>query len=103
MAIVDVSTWHGEPMIIRLLLRLLLIMLLIVLLQKIWRSLTTSVHRDGGLPPEAPKNPGSEPMVLDPQCGTYIPRNDAITAPCAGHSLHFCSRECRDAYLARNR
>lgn len=85
------------------LLRLLLILLLIALLQKIWRSLTTSVRQDGGLPPEAPKKPGGEQMVLDPQCGTYIPEGDAIIATCAGIPRHFCSRECRDAYLARNR
>lgn len=90
-------------MIIRLLLRLILILILIALIQKIWRSLTTSVSRDGNLPPEAPKNPGGEPMVLDPQCGTYIPAADAIVASRAGQPLHFCSRECRDAYLARNR
>ncbi len=36
-------------------------------------------------------------MVLDPQCQTYVPKNEAI--PQAGN--YFCSRECARLYLLR--
>ena len=38
-----------------------------------------------------------EPMVLDPQCQTYVPRSDAI----AKDGNFFCSEECARLYLAR--
>jgi hypothetical protein len=39
-------------------------------------------------------------MVKDPQCGAYFPRRDGIALKSAGGGLLFCSRECRDKYLA---
>ena len=38
-----------------------------------------------------------EPMVLDPQCQTYVPRSDAV----ARAGKFFCSEECARRYLAR--
>ena len=37
-----------------------------------------------------------EPMVLDPQCQTYIPKSDAL----ARQGNYFCSEECARRYLA---
>jgi hypothetical protein len=39
----------------------------------------------------------AEEMVLDPQCHSYLPREEAILE--AGR--YFCSRECANRYLAR--
>lgn len=39
-------------------------------------------------------------MVQDPQCGTYLPRQEAITAFIRGQEHYFCSTECRDAFKA---
>jgi uncharacterized protein len=39
-------------------------------------------------------------MVKDPQCGTYFPRRDGISLQEGGNELLFCSRECRDKYVA---
>jgi hypothetical protein len=36
-------------------------------------------------------------MVLDPQCQTYVPKNEAI--PQGGN--YFCSRECARLFLLR--
>jgi YHS domain-containing protein len=36
-------------------------------------------------------------MVLDPQCQTYVPKNEAI--PQEGN--YFCSRECARLFLLR--
>ena len=38
-----------------------------------------------------------EPMVLDPQCQTYVPKSDAV----ARQGKFFCSEECARRYLAR--
>lgn len=39
-------------------------------------------------------------MVQDPQCGTYLPRRDAVRAWVKGQEQFFCSKACRDACLA---
>lgn len=41
-------------------------------------------------------------MVKDPQCGTYFARRDGVALRQADRELMFCSRECRDKYLATN-
>ena len=38
-------------------------------------------------------------MVQDPQCGTYLPRHDAVRAWIRGQEQFFCSKACRDACL----
>jgi YHS domain-containing protein len=42
-------------------------------------------------------------LVRDPQCGTYVAENTAITARHGGETLHFCSERCRDEFLAAPR
>lgn len=37
-----------------------------------------------------------EPMVLDPQCQTYVPRSEALSR----QGKFFCSEECAQRYLA---
>jgi len=83
---------------VRFLLRVLLLLLLVWLLHRFWSFLTGSVKSGGGLPH---REPHGEEMVLDLECQTHIPRTDALTAVVDGKKLYFCSRECRDAYLAR--
>lgn len=41
--------------------------------------------------------PNGEEMVLDPQCGSYLPRGEAIVQ----EGRYFCSRECAKLYLSR--
>ncbi len=38
-------------------------------------------------------------MVKDPICGTYVPRDNDIRVKHGDEVHHFCSYECRDAYL----
>jgi YHS domain-containing protein len=44
----------------------------------------------------------SVPLVQDPQCGRFVPQNEAIVVSRRGRSqtLYFCSEECRAAYKA---
>ena len=37
-------------------------------------------------------------MVQDPNCGTYIPKREAVKARVRGQDLYFCSQKCRDEY-----
>jgi len=39
-------------------------------------------------------------MVKDEVCGTYIPREEALTEVRGGVEHHFCSEECRRIFLA---
>ena len=43
-----------------------------------------------------------EVMVKDPECGVYIPKNDAIASSINGRSQFFCSEECLDRYRLKN-
>lgn len=42
-------------------------------------------------------------MVQDPQCGTYVPRQEALRVVVNGQERYFCSEACRDAYLAASK
>jgi len=46
---------------------------------------------------------GTATLVRDPVCGTYIPRDGAVTAIVRGETRHYCSDTCRakDAEAAR--
>lgn len=37
-------------------------------------------------------------MVQDPQCGTYLPKQEAFSAWIDGQEQFFCSKQCRDAF-----
>jgi YHS domain-containing protein len=58
--------------------------------------------------PETPANqPNSQQRVpltgelkRDPSCGTYISAATSIKEKVGGEILHFCSKECRDKYVA---
>ena len=52
--------------------------------------------------PPAEKTALGEEMVADPECGTYVPRNDAIKSQHKGTTHYFCSTDCRDKYLKRS-
>jgi YHS domain-containing protein len=47
-------------------------------------------------PPE--KSSAGETMERDPNCGTYLPRRDAISQSIKGTTYYFCSDKCRDSY-----
>lgn len=87
-------------MIIRLLIRLILIGFLAYLVYTLWRSLIDAVKRSSE-DNNQERSGRNETMVLDPQCGTHIPLNDALSRTVGGRTYHFCSRECRDAFIAK--
>jgi len=55
-------------------------------------------------PQDTPTASNSAPrtgeLKKDPACGTYIATETSIKEKVGGEILHFCSRECRDKYVA---
>lgn len=52
-----------------------------------------------------PKGPDQviDVMVQDPQCGTYLPKHEAIKAFVKDEERYFCSEACRDAFIRGER
>ncbi len=58
--------------------------------------------------PKSPKQvhpapPSPKPLYRDPWCGTYVSAEISHPLEQAGQTLHFCSAECRERYLALQR
>jgi len=83
------------------LIRLLLLVILFLLIKRIWCSLAGCVRNEGGLPPRSDDSP--QALVYDPECGLHLPLADALTVHTDKGVRHFCSRECRDAYLNKSK
>ena len=45
---------------------------------------------------------GTDELVKDPVCETYIPRRKAITRGSGADARYFCSAACADRYAARS-
>ena len=39
-------------------------------------------------------------MIKDPYCEAYFPKRKAVHLNVKGNDFYFCSKECRDNYLA---
>ena len=48
------------------------------------------------------KGPASTEMVQDPNCDTYIPKTEAVSATVDGQDYHFCSEKCAEEYRAKH-
>ena len=53
----------------------------------------------GGRGPRVPERQGGT-LVRDPQCGTYIPRSNALQLGNGDSAHYFCSDGCRTAWTA---
>jgi hypothetical protein len=72
---------------------LLRVLLFFLILYIVFAALKSFVH--GRKANKSGANQLGEPMVLDPQCQTYVPKSEAIER--AGK--FFCSEECATRYL----
>ena len=61
-----------------------------------WRALSGS--------PSRPQIPSARQGVVkrDPACGTWVDVEVSVQARAGAEVLHFCSAQCRDAYLAQH-
>jgi uncharacterized protein len=70
----------------------------------LYRSLKSWMFPDGtSLKNGSGKTAGNidDVMIKDPYCQVYFPRRDAVHLRFRGSDLYFCSKECRDKYIAR--
>lgn len=82
--------------------RYLLIALAIWALYRLLRR-WLSGPKPGASPDLRGEQEAIEVMVADPQCGTYLPRHEALRVMVEGQERYFCSEACRDAFLAAGR
>ncbi len=78
------------------------ILIVLIILRLVLRFVMGLVQ---GLAPEGQQRKGARavPLVRDPVCGTYIPRNRALAAGSGDDQRFFCSEDCRRAWSARAR
>jgi len=77
-------------------LRFLFFLLLAYIFISALRAYLTS-HRNHPTNRRRPQGPEPEEMVLDPQCGSYVPRSEAFLQ----QGKYFCSQECAKIFLSR--
>ncbi len=83
-----------------MLVRPLIWLLVGFLIYTAFQIIKQALKKPSAPPPE--KTSRGEEMVQDPECKTYVPRNDAIKAQVKGTTSYFCSTECRDKYQKRS-
>jgi YHS domain-containing protein len=86
-----------------LLLTVVVISVLKSILGIILRGVAQAVKASSGAP-GAPRPSNQVPLTgelkKDPVCGTYIAAASSIKETVAGETIHFCSAQCRDKYVA---
>ncbi len=90
--------------------RVILYLLFAVVLISVLRSILGIIAKGFGrltAPPPAQSNQASGNQVpltgelkKDPACGTYISAATSIREKVGGEIVYFCSKQCRDKYVA---
>ncbi|NJC87013.1 MAG: hypothetical protein FIB02_00530 [Desulfuromonas sp.] len=80
--------------------RLIIWALLGFIIYTIAKAAIQAFHAPAPPPPE--KSRGGETMERDPECGTFVPRGDAVQATVRGKQYWFCSTRCWDEFLKKN-
>jgi len=73
-------------------------LLVLILVGFVVYSMISGLRRPLEKKPPKQRSRDGEPMVEDPQCGTYLPISDALPATIAGKQLYFCSKKCLKEY-----
>jgi YHS domain-containing protein len=84
-----------------LILDILLPLLLFGIVRSFLRSLfgsQSSVTRQAPAQPPPPTVVVGGELRKDPVCGTYVSTGASVTRTVDGRVVHFCSKECRDAF-----
>lgn len=88
--------------IVRIIIIVLIIRFVISLIRGAMTQVGTGPRGPGARSKRQPERLGGT-LVQDPQCGTYLPQDRAITVVAAGSPRHFCSTRCRDEWMSRER
>ena len=89
--------------IFELLLTILVIFFLRAVMRNLFRGFGEMMH-SGSTTQQPPRPQDQIPLTgelkKDPNCGTYISATTSIKENVGGQTLHFCSKQCRDKYVA---
>src|SRR5579883_265613 len=89
--------------IFELLLTIVVIFFLRAVMRTLFKGFGEMMH-PGANAHQQPSPPNQLPLTgelkKDPSCGTYISAATSIKEKVVGETLHFCSKECRDKYVA---
>ena len=77
--------------------RLIIILALIAGFIMLYRSLF------GGANPPRDDRTETADMAQDPNCGTYVPKRQAVTKSIQGNEHFFCSKKCADEYSPKKK
>ncbi len=77
--------------------RLIIILALIAGFIMLYRSLF------GGASPRRDDPTETTDMAQDPNCGTYVPKRQAVTKSIQGNEHFFCSKKCADEYSPKKK
>ena len=89
--------------IFELLVTVLVIFFLRAVMRTIFKGFGEMMH-PGASAPQQPRAADQIPLTgelkKDPSCGTYISAATSVKETVGGQTLHFCSKQCRDKYVA---
>jgi YHS domain-containing protein len=77
--------------------RLIIILALVAGFIMLYRSLF------GGASPRQDDPTETTDMAQDPNCGTYVPKRQAVTKSIQGNEHFFCSKKCADEYSPKKK
>jgi uncharacterized protein len=88
----------------RAIFELLLVIVVISVLRGVFgiigKALSGSVNQNRPAQRSSGEVPISGELKKDPACGTYISAATSIKETVAGQTFYFCSKQCRDKYVA---
>ena len=71
----------------------------------LYRSMRTWMFPDSRSKEKVSNSAGGQiddVMIKDPFCDTYFPQRNAIHLKLDGNDFYFCSKSCRDQYIAHH-
>jgi YHS domain-containing protein len=71
-----------------------------IVLKGFAQAMKASSTPQGSVPHPSNQVPLTGELKKDPVCGTYIAAATSIKEKVGGETVHFCSQECRDKYVA---
>jgi YHS domain-containing protein len=81
-------------------LRLILLGILLIIVARIfWRLVDGIIEGASGQPRRRVR--AGVKLQRDPVCGTYVTPTSALSLTAGGTTQYFCSKKCRDEYVAR--
>jgi YHS domain-containing protein len=88
----------------RVIFELLLVIVVVTVLRGvlgiIGKALSGGANRNRPAQQSSEQVPLSGELKKDPACGTYISAATSIKETVGGQTFHFCSKQCRDKYVA---